>query len=120
VDDATAMELLHREQQETFRRVAEMTVEIDDIIASAVDSNGDDEHDPEGATIAFERARLSALLDGSRAHQRELIDALVRLECGAYGICTTCGEAIASARLEVRPWAQCCSNCASAHLMDDG
>ena len=32
------------------------------MVAASRDSNADDEHDPEGATIAFERAQLRAIL----------------------------------------------------------
>ena len=36
--------------------------QFEDIVVAAELSNTDDEHDPEGTTIAFERAPVSALL----------------------------------------------------------
>jgi len=41
--------------------IAALTAEFDDIVAATTDGNSDDEHDPEGSTLAFERARVSAL-----------------------------------------------------------
>ena len=73
-----------------------------------VDSNLDDEHDPEGATIAFERAQVDALMVQAR-HRLEEVDAAEdRLDGGSYGRCEACGEAVAPARLEARPTARTC------------
>ena len=47
-------------------RIAALTAELDDIVAATADANVDDEHDPEGSTIAFERARVSTLLSQGR------------------------------------------------------
>ncbi|MEV6843207.1 TraR/DksA C4-type zinc finger protein [Actinoplanes sp. NPDC051411] len=75
-------------------------------------SNADDEHDPEGATIAFERAQLTATLAATRQRAAELRAALVRHDEGGYGICERCGRPIPAARLEVRPDARTCVTCA--------
>jgi DnaK suppressor protein len=75
-------------------------------------SNADDEHDPEGATIAFERAQLTATLAATRQRAAELRAALVRHDDGAYGICERCGKPIPAARLEARPDARTCVTCA--------
>jgi len=83
------------------------------LIEASRSSNADDEHDPEGATIAFERAQLSALLDGTRRRVVELDEALQRLDAGTYGVCEVCGEPIPPARLEARPSARTCVGCAS-------
>jgi DnaK suppressor protein len=40
--------------------------------------------------------------------------ALLRIENGTYGECVRCGEAIAPKRLEARPEAALCIECASA------
>ena len=45
----------------------------------------DDEHDPEGATLAFERAQLAACWSQARQHLAELDQALARLAAGQYG-----------------------------------
>ncbi|MFF1285749.1 TraR/DksA family transcriptional regulator [Streptomyces sp. NPDC058299] len=74
----------------------------------------DDEHDPEGASTAFERAHVAALLSQAREHLNDLDHALERLERGDYGRCEQCGEPIPTGRLEVRPAAKTCVRCASA------
>ena len=66
-------------------------------------SNADDEHDPEGATIAFERAQVDATIADIRRQLAELDAALGRVNDGTYGICVVCGLPIPDARLEARP-----------------
>ncbi|HEY6291794.1 MAG TPA: TraR/DksA C4-type zinc finger protein [Terriglobia bacterium] len=42
---------------------------------------------------------------------REVEGALVRVSRGSYGICETCGDEIALARLKAIPWARRCVTC---------
>ncbi|MGW2827287.1 TraR/DksA family transcriptional regulator [Streptomyces sp. NPDC001443] len=63
----------------------------------------DDEHDPKGASTAFEGAHVATLLSQAREHLNDLDRALERLERGDYGRCEQCGEPIPTERLEVRP-----------------
>jgi DnaK suppressor protein len=83
-------------------------------VAASRDSNADDEHDPEGATIAFERSQLSALVRQARSHLEEVEAAQRRLRDGTFGRCEVCGAAIAPARLAARPVAVTCVGCASS------
>ena len=83
------------------------------MVEASRDSNADDEHDPEGSTIAFERSQVGALVDQARAHLAEVDAALERVEDGTYGVCESCGQPIAPARLEARPVARTCITCAS-------
>ncbi len=53
-----------------------------------------------------------ALEGASRAEIAQIRAALGRIEDGTYGICVTCGESIAPARLEALPFAQHCIDCA--------
>ena len=76
-------------------------------------SNADDEHDPEGATIAFERTQLSVQIANARAAVDEVEVALARAREGTYGTCQSCGQPIGAARLEARPAATTCITCAS-------
>jgi RNA polymerase-binding transcription factor DksA len=78
------------------------------LIAASRDSNADDEHDPEGQTIAWERAQLSASADQARAQLAEVDDAAARLRAGTYGVCEVCHRPIGSGRLEARPTARTC------------
>jgi RNA polymerase-binding transcription factor DksA len=101
------------ERARTLERLADLTGDYAGIVAASVDSNADDEHDPEGSTIAFERSQVGALVAQARAHLDEIDAALARVERGDYGVCESCGEPIAPARLEARPVARTCIRCAS-------
>jgi len=75
-------------------------------------ANTDDEHDPEGATIAFEHARVGALLDQARDHLAAIEHAEKRLRDGVLDTCERCGMRIPEARREARPAATTCVACA--------
>lgn len=109
-----ACELLEDERDEAVRRLAGLTGQFDEVVAASRDTNADDEHDPEGATIAFERSQLAALVAQVRERLAEVDAALERLARGTYGVCEVCGRPIAEARLEVRPTARTCVVCISA------
>jgi len=112
-DPVAVAEALTAERDEALSLLADLTRGHRDIVAAAVDSNLDDEHDPEGATIAFERAQVDALIVQARHRLAEVDAARARLDSGSYGRCMACGEAIAPARLEARPTARTCITCAS-------
>jgi DnaK suppressor protein len=114
-DSAAAIRAaLDAERLDTLDRVAALRREFDGIVESSAGVATDDEHDPEGATIAFERAQLAALIDQARDHLAELDDALDRLRQGSYGRCERCGRPIAAGRLAARPAARTCITCAAA------
>jgi len=92
--------------------VATLAQDLAALFAASRDSNADDEHDPEGATVGFERAQLTALLAAARERAAELDDALRRLDAGTYGACERCGRPIAADRLAARPFARHCMACA--------
>jgi RNA polymerase-binding transcription factor DksA len=91
---------------------ATLAGDLQALFAASRDSNADDEHDPEGATIGFERAQLTALLTAARARITEVDDALRRVDAATYGSCERCGRPIAPERLAARPFARCCVACA--------
>jgi RNA polymerase-binding transcription factor DksA len=112
-DDAvTAAEDLARTRAETLAQIAALTAEFDEVVAASASSNADDEHDPEGATIAFERQQVAALLDQARSRLADVDAALARAATGDYGRCTECGRQIAPERLAARPQARTCIECA--------
>ena len=84
-----------------------------DIVAAARAANGDDEHDPEGATIAFEREHTAALAGQARQHLADIDAARGRLDAGRYGTCERCGGPVGPARLAARPAAATCITCAT-------
>jgi len=87
--------------------------ELDDIVASAQLANNDDEHDPDGTTVAYERAKTSALVEQAEGNLAEIDAALERLDRGDYGRCETCGTGIGAARLEALPMTRRCITCAA-------
>jgi DnaK suppressor protein len=95
------------------RRIAAMRGELDDVIASASSTTGDDEHDPEGATIGFERAQAQSLLAAAVGRLAEVDAALARVGAGTYGQCVRCGARIGAERLAARPTTDRCITCAS-------
>lgn len=104
---------LEEERARTLERLAGLVDDFDAVTAASLDTNADDEHDPEGATIAFERSQVGALAGQARAHLTEIDAALARVRDGSYGRCEVCGGAIAPERLEVRPAARTCVRCAA-------
>jgi RNA polymerase-binding transcription factor DksA len=100
-------------RERTARRVAELLDVFDAIVASSDSANLDDEHDPEGATIGFERAQLSSMVERARAQLAEINEALERLRRGSYGVCEECRRQIPGERLSAQPAARTCVECAA-------
>ncbi|OLF06775.1 dksa/trar family transcriptional regulator [Actinophytocola xinjiangensis] len=103
---------LARRRRETVELVAALTRRLDSILESAAYTTNDDEHDPEGVTVAFERAQVAGLLEQARTELRELDAAERRLAAGTYGLCARCGDPIGQGRLEALPAATTCIRCA--------
>ena len=103
---------LLEEQAAALAQIEALTREFDAIVAASQSSNADDEHDPEGATIAFERQQVAALLDQARRRLADVEAAIRAVEGGVYGICETCGRPIGAERLAARPAARTCIDCA--------
>jgi DnaK suppressor protein len=103
---------LERERAAAQAQLDALTGELEAVVAASRGSNADDEHDPEGATIAFERQQLAALLDATRRRLDDVDAALARRAAGTYGTCESCGRPIAAARLQARPAARTCIDCA--------
>lgn len=99
---------LREDRAEVSARLATMTMDLESVFAASVDSNADDEHDPEGQTIAYERSQLTALIRAAQEHLSCIETATARLEQGRYGTCEVCLQPIPAARLEARPTAQTC------------
>ena len=63
------------------------------------------------ANNAYSRELLFSLSDGERHTLLRIEEALARIESGAYGICTNCGNEIRPGRLKAMPWARYCIDC---------
>jgi DnaK suppressor protein len=111
---ASARDLLLAERDDSRVRLAALTRDFESIVESSASAATDDEHDPEGATIAFERAQVMALISQVRERLAELDKALERLRAGSYGTCERCRRPIGADRLAARPAAVSCIACAAA------
>ena len=110
---AWASALLEVEREQTLGRLRALAAEFDGIVVASLGANSDDEHDPEGATIAFERERTAALRAQAEAHLDGIDRALARLAEGKYGACRSCGRPIAVERLRAIPVTELCIACAA-------
>jgi DnaK suppressor protein len=102
---------LDEERAATVLLIDSLTRQIAGIIESSTWTTNDDEHDPEGATIAFERAQLQSMVEQARADLGKLDSAERRLEQGTYGICERCGTKIPEGRLDALPAVTLCIAC---------
>jgi DnaK suppressor protein len=111
VDDHTAVVLAALRDQ-VHTRLRALDASFDDVVASIEDVGNDDEHDPDGTTVAFERAQLIALRRAAEGQLRDVDAALGRLAAGTYGRCQRCRAPIAPERLEALPTTAVCVACA--------
>ncbi len=109
---AARRDVLVAERASTWSRLSALTADYDGIVAASVDTNADDEHDPEGSTIAFERAQVAALVAQARTDLVDLDWALARVDQGTDNECERCGSPIGPERLAARPAARTCVGCA--------
>ena len=105
---------LNTNRDQALGQIAELEREFAAIVTSTSDGSagGDDEHDPEGATVAFERQHVAALISQVRAHLAAIDAALRKVDSGTYEICDICGGPIGEERLAARPAALICVRCA--------
>lgn len=100
------------ERLQTLEHLAALQDDFDYLVEASTSSNADDEHDPEGATLAFERAQVLALLARFRSRLDDINRAVELCGNGSYGICEACGDPIPAERLTARPAARTCIRCA--------
>jgi DnaK suppressor protein len=103
--------------------------EIEEFRASLHTLRAENEADLESAqatmaTLAADHSAIDPALHEVAANAEYMIEdassiltqiaaALGRLEAGTFGICTTCGQPIVKARLELRPYVATCIYCSS-------
>ncbi len=114
--DSTTDPFLLEALRARMSRVVTLRADLErelEAIGESTASVPDDEHDPEGSTVGYERARVSALL--ARAHEEieDLEAALERVAGETYGRCEGCGAAIGEERLVALPGATRCVACAA-------
>jgi RNA polymerase-binding transcription factor DksA len=113
MEDGELRLALGRDQVEAARTVADLEAELTGILDQQATVAPDDEHDAEGSTIGFERARVTALVAHARQVLGDLDQAQARMAAGTYGRCVACGGPIPALRLAARPTATTCVGCAS-------
>jgi RNA polymerase-binding transcription factor DksA len=112
-DIQTLLAIIAAEQERTARQIASLEAVVADIVEGSELVSTDDEHDPEGATIAYERAQASALLRQARADLDALVATSRQLELGQPVVCEQCGRAIDLARVAALPTTSRCVECAA-------
>ncbi len=73
-----------------------------------------DDNFADSASATAERSEALAFIDNARERLADVDEALARMDAGSYGVCADCGKPIPEARLEARPWAVRCVECAAA------
>lgn len=61
----------------------------------------------------FEQDFTLGLIESDEKVLVQILEALVRIEKGSFGICESCSIDIPAARLDVLPWAALCVKCQS-------
>jgi RNA polymerase-binding transcription factor len=100
------------ERARTVDQITALERSFAGIVEAAELTSTDDEHDPEGTTIAYERAQVSALLRQARDDLVALDDSLERIDSGTVSVCGMCGGSISVARLLALPSTRTCIRCA--------
>lgn len=111
-DRAAIADALAQERRRTLHQIDALRRDFDDIVEAAELTSTDDEHDPDGATIAYERAKAWALLRQARADLEALDDVERRLADGSVATCELCAGPIALERLLALPHTRRCIRCA--------
>lgn len=94
--------------------VHDLRAELAGIVAEQEANPPDDEHDVEGSSVGYERARVSALLADAERRLGDLDVAAERIAAGTYGTCEACGASIGRERLAALPATRRCVACAAA------
>lgn len=105
-------EALDAQHRELLAQLGTLDRSLHDLRDARSGGDADDEHDPEGPTLSSEWSRMSGLDQAFRAQLTATTAALERLADGRYGTCLRCGRPIGFDRLEARPAAELCIECA--------
>ena len=114
LDAVDAGEDLAAERAGAQRLVEDLRAELAGIIVEQEANPPDDEHDVEGSSVGYERARVTALLAHAEARLAEVDAAVERMDARAYGVCEVCGGSVGEDRLRALPTTRRCLSCAAA------
>lgn len=110
---ATALAAIVDARDSTNELIESLTRQWKGIVEASALGVNDDEHDPEGITVAFERAQVQGMLDQARIDLTDLDRAAERVREGTYWTCVRCAGPIADERLAALPAARTCITCAN-------
>jgi RNA polymerase-binding transcription factor DksA len=113
MDETAIRDVLNVERAETLARIRATQADLDAIVDGSANANTD-EHDPEGSTIAYERAQVAALLAGAQSNLADIDYALARLAAVNYPLCERCHSQISAERLAALPAGRTCFDCANS------
>ena len=113
LDMQSVLAIVRVAQQRTARQIASLELIVASIIEGSELTSTDDEHDPEGATIAYERAQVIALLRQAREDCDALVVTRTQLEEGRRPVCTGCRRSIDLERVAALPTTTRCIGCAA-------
>jgi DnaK suppressor protein len=112
-DSQSVLTAVRAEQERTARQVESLEQVVASIVEASELTSTDDEHDPEGATIAYERAQAIALLRQAREDLDALAITRVQLESAQVVVCSVCGRTIDLERVATLPTTRRCIRCAA-------
>ena len=72
-----------------------------------------DQNFADSSQVTAERGEVEALAGNLRESLNDVDDAIAKLDDGTFGDCEGCGNPIPPARLEAKPAAKLCMECAS-------
>jgi DnaK suppressor protein len=108
--------MLSKKRQEQFRKL--LNQRMDELLeeanrtVSGMTGQGDNFPDPtDRATMESDRNFTLRIRDRERRLIGKIKEALNRIDEGTFGICESCGEEIADARLKARPVTTLCIEC---------
>jgi DnaK suppressor protein len=104
---------IQSERDRIVDQIANLRTSFSAIVDSAELTSTDDEHDPEGTTIAYERAQVSALLHQAEEDLLALDTNLTLVDDSTINTCESCGGEIALERLLALPGTRLCITCAT-------
>lgn len=112
-DEFTA--LLDARYEAAERGLSSFDAELTGLRAARGDAITDDEHDPDGGTLAAEWSRMQGLRRQAAQELTDIeraLDRLSRDDGSEFGVCAACGRGIPLERLRARPTATLCLECA--------
>jgi RNA polymerase-binding transcription factor len=113
VDVERVLAVVDAEHERTRRQVESLQRTVASIVEASELTSTDDEHDPEGATIAYERAQATALLRQAIADLDALVAVRASLMSDEDVACADCGRPVGLERLAALPTARRCIRCAA-------